>query len=72
MRDTLYRWLYDHYREHVEGDTINVDSLERALAEAFDGRPNPNLHKFVIDFCLDVQALTQKSIAQPNAAPGDK
>lgn len=57
--ETLCRWLYDHYAEHMTGDVIDVGSLEAALATAYCGRPNPQLHEFVVSFCLSLQKVAQ-------------
>lgn len=57
--ETLCRWLYDHYAEHMIDAEINVGSLEAALAIAYCGRPNPQLHEFVVSFCLSLQETAQ-------------
>lgn len=57
--ETLYRWLFDHYAEHMTGGEINVGSLEAALATAYAGRPNPELHEFVVSFCLSLQEVAK-------------
>lgn len=57
--ETIYRWLYDHYAEHVTGGVIDVGSLEAALTTAFSGTTNPRLNEFVTNFCLDLQAVAR-------------
>lgn len=56
-QEDLDKWLLNNYPKHIQESAINVDSLESALAEKFGGVPNPLLHEYVVDFCLDVHLI---------------
>lgn len=68
--DDLHRWMFDNYRQHMDGNAINVDRLEAAAAAHFGGTPNSYLHDVVVTFCLDLAYYAaRKKIGKRNNHP---
>lgn len=60
----LNKWLCNNYNSFIIDNSINVNSLEYALAAEFFLNPTSLIvHNFVINFALNIQEiLTKKSI----------